>query len=146
VSIGIVLPEIDGEDFVNGYYLSGKNGELLRSLLRDAGISTDHLHVTDAEQDVKAFVELVRPAFIIAFGNEALRVTTKKSGIKKYRGDKLQLHESYGFDCCVYPTYSIQDLRNVPTFKKTMIADLRRTQQQEDPDNINFTYWSSDES
>ena len=141
MNIAIVLPDIDGEDFVNGYYLSGKNGALLKSLLKDAGINQDDCHVTDATQtDIKEFIEHIRPDHILAFGNDALNVLTKKSGIKKYRGQTLPLHESYGFTCNVYPTYSVADLRNVPTFKRTILADLRNTQKGES-DAVSFEFW-----
>jgi hypothetical protein len=139
----IVLPDINGEDFINGYYLSGKNGELLKSLLVDAGIKINDCYVTDATQpDLKEFIDRKRPGYIIAFGNDALNVLTKKSGIKKYRGQTLPLHESYGFTCNVYPTYSVVDLRNIPTFKRTILADLRNTQKGES-DSVSFEFWEA---
>ena len=135
----IVLSRPGMGDIIEEKLMSGKDGIVLRQLLKDSGINPeecsyalwDHLPGPP-----------YKPELIIAMGNEALKGLTKKSGIKKYRGQTLPLHEIYGFTCTVYPTYSVSDLRNVPTFRRTMIADLRNTQQGES-DLVKFTFWES---
>jgi len=126
-------------DLIEEKLLSGKDGVLLKSLLSDAGIAPEECSYTLWDCYPGASYT---PSIIIAMGNEALKGLTKKSGIKKYRGQTLQLHEALGSPCSVYPTYSIQDLKNVPTFKKTIIADLRNTQQGES-EAVAFEFWES---
>jgi uracil-DNA glycosylase family 4 len=150
----LVLSKPGKGDYIEGKLLSGKDGDLILQLFQDAGLKTREFSFTSAVDSEDATfdecfnrleqsVRQIKPFYIIAMGNTAMNFLTKKSGIKKYRGDKLSLHESYKFNCFVYPTYSIDDLRNVPTFKKTIIADLRNTQHQEDPEQIEFIYWSN---
>lgn len=150
----LVISEVPGEDYVNEKLLSGKEGELILKLFTDAGLKAREFSFAaaiDCEDSsfgecvyrLKILIDNTKPDYIISMGNTALVALTKKSGIKKYRGQTLPLHESFGFSCSVSPTYSISDLRNVPTFRRTMIADLRNTQQQGDPDTVEFEYWTS---
>lgn len=148
----LVISGAGGEDYINEKLLSGRDGEIILKLFMDAGLKSKEFSYATAIDNRDAHpnecfprllrtVETVKPEYIIAMGNVALTSLTKKSGIKKYRGDKLNLHEIFKFECPVYPTYSVQDLRNVPTFKRTIIADLRNTQKQDSSDEIQFSYW-----
>jgi uracil-DNA glycosylase len=151
----LVVSEAASEDFINGRLLSGVDGDLVMRLFSDSGLKmmefsyATAFDVQEGENDagckdrLAATIREIRPQYIISMGNDALQFLTKKSGIKKYRGNKLSLHESYGFECFVYPTYSTRDLRNVPTFKRTIIADLRNTQQGES-DMVKFEFWHAD--
>lgn len=149
----LVISEVSGEDYINEKLLSGREGELIFKLFTDAGLKAKEFSFAaaiDCEDSsfsecvyrLKMLIDNTKPDYIISMGNTALVALTKKSGIKKYRGQTLSLHESFGFPCIVYPTYSITDLRNVPTFKRTMVADLRNTQQHDEADAIEFSYWS----
>lgn len=135
----VALSEACMGDYVEGRLVSSKEGTLLRSLLANAGIDSEECSFALWDNYPKSY----SPTCIIAMGNEALKGLTKKSGVKKYRGQTLPLHESYGFTCSVYPTYSISDLKNVPMYRKTIVADLRNTQQGES-EAVQFTYWETE--
>lgn len=91
----------------------GPSGELLDSMLRDAGINRNDCYLTNvlkfrppdndlrrlneidvslAQSTVELFDELdvVQPNCILALGNTALQALTGKSGIKTYRGSVLR--------------------------------------------------------
>jgi len=150
----LVVSSATSEDFINGRLLSGVDGDLVMKLFKDAGLKMREFSyaaafdVQEGDDDsgckdrLASTIRIVAPQYIISMGNVALQYLTKKSGIKKYRGDKLSLHESYGSTCFVFPTYSTSDLRNVPTFRRTIVADLRNTQKQKDAEAIEFEYWN----
>jgi uracil-DNA glycosylase len=134
----IVLSQPGSGDIIEEKLMSGKDGVVLRQLLKDGGIDPE-----ECSYALWDHLPELTCTLIIAMGNEAMKGLTKKSGIKKYRGDKLSLHESYKSTCPVYPTYSVNDLRNVPTFKRTIIADIKNTQQG-NADEIGFEFWNAD--
>jgi hypothetical protein len=137
----LVTSTISGEDFIANRLLSGKAGDLLLQLMIDAGLrSKDFSFASSDIHELNSIVQLLKPEYIIAMGNGALKTLTKKSGMKNHRGKALNLHSSFNYLCPVYPTYSIEDLKNVPTFRKTMVADMRNSQQSE-PNAVNFEYW-----
>lgn len=136
----IVLSEPGSGDIIEEKLMSGKDGVVLRQLLKDAGLKPEECSYALWDYFPGPFY---KPELIIAMGNDALKGLTKKSGIKKYRGQTLPLHESYGFTCNVYPTYSVQDLRSVPTYRRTIVADLRNTQKGES-DTVAYTMWEND--
>jgi uracil-DNA glycosylase len=148
----LVISQVCGEDLINERLLSGREGEIIMSLFKDAGLKAREFSFAAAvdQKDppddaclyrLRRTIKYINPEYIIAMGNVALHVLTKKSGIKNYRGTRMDLREVHGIECPVYPTYSVQDLRNVPTFKRTIIADLRNTQKQDSSDDIQFSYW-----
>jgi uracil-DNA glycosylase family 4 len=152
----LVIPTPSGGDYIEGKLLSGKDGNLLLGLMMDSGlrakdfsfasaIDCEEATIEDCRDRLKKTINLTNPEYIIAMGNTTLMSLTKKSGIKKYRGDKLRLHELYESNCCVYPTYSLDDLRAVPTYRRTITADFRNSQQGE-AEAVEFTYWRSYDS
>ena len=140
----VVLSKLSGEDYISEHLLAGKDGDLIKVLLKDAGLDYTNFSFANCESIyLRGLINDARPACIIAMGNEAMKELTKKSGMKNHRGKILNLHPSFNYLCSVYPTYSVEDLKNVPTFRKTIVADLRNTQQGE-PETVEFEYWSND--
>jgi DNA polymerase-1 len=83
---------------------------------------------TPSNADIKACrsyleqeVELVKPRFILALGNEALLATTGKSGITKYRGRSWP--GPHGVE--VIPTISPSAVNRNPGQRPGFVADLR---------------------
>lgn len=136
----VALSQPGSGDRLEERLLSGKDGVVLKLILKDAGL--DPQECSYSLWDHIPWKEY-SPTRIIAIGNEALRGLTKKSGIKKYRGQVLTVHESIGSAALVYPTYSIKDLRNVPTYLRTMIADIRNARERDTEDTVAFEYWTA---
>lgn len=116
---------------------SGKYQEELEGLLTEVGIELEECYFTAASKcrsfevnpsprDVKACrpfldaeIELIKPKWILAFGNEALLSTTGHSGIMKYRGRPI---DKGGYS--VFPTISPSAVKRNPGQKPAFMADL----------------------
>lgn len=115
----------------------------LETQLRDAGIEPETIYFTNALKcrnfertpsrgDIKtcksyldAEIELIKPKFILALGNEALAATTGHSGIMKYRGKSI---DKGGYT--VIPTISPSSVKRNPGQLEGYLADLRFFAQQ----------------
>lgn len=80
-----------------------------------------NLDVKTCRQYLDREIELVKPKFILTFGNEALLAVTGRSGITKYRG-RLYEHAS---GAKVVPTIASASVRRNPGQRPGYMADLR---------------------
>lgn len=79
------------------------------------------LDIKTCKEYLDAEIQLVKPKFILAFGNEALAATTGKSGITKYRG-KIWTH---GSGAKVIATISPSSVKRNPGQRPGYMADVR---------------------
>lgn len=118
---------------------SGKFRAEIEGHLSEVGLSTKNIYYTSAVKcrnfdrdpsntDVKKCktyldqeIEMVKPKFILALGNEALLATAGKSGITKYRG-KIFKHPS---GARIIPTISPSAVKRNPGQLGGFMADLR---------------------
>lgn len=80
-----------------------------------------NLDVKTCKTYLEQEIDLVKPKFILAFGNEALLATTGRSGITKYRG-RVWDHPS---GAKVIPTVASASVRRNPGQRPGYMADLR---------------------
>jgi len=117
---------------------SDKYQELVDEALGEVGIDSSLCFYTAAikcrswetepgKTDVKtcakylhAEIELIKPKWILAFGNEALQALTGNSGIMKYRGRVIE-REGYS----IIPTLSPASIQRNPGQRQGWLADLR---------------------
>ncbi len=117
---------------------SGRYQEALENQLKEVGFPIEDVYFTQAlkcrnfdlnasNTDIKACkshldreIAAVKPEYIIALGNEALRATTGNSGIMKYRGRVI---EKNGYK--VIPTVSPSAVARNPGQLPGYMADLR---------------------
>jgi len=138
---------------------TGLEGDLLRSLLADAGFVPEDLAYAPAlrcgvkrpaiPQEIDACRPLlaadiarVRPEVIVALGDVALRSLTKLGGIKTKRGGSYPLHPSFQYTCEVYPTYAPFNVTKSPYLRTTILSDLRRVRDSATPEpKIPWSWW-----
>jgi len=151
----IVVSQPDKRDDVEGMIYASKNGKLLKGLLLEAGIADYTITgatrcapttwLTGDEDKCNIHLKKVLHAkewdAIIALGNAALRVLTKKSGMKKWRGKPIPLHKDYSKDCLIMATYGIEDYLEYPTYRNIIVRDLRNSLEKGEPDAVEFIRW-----
>lgn len=156
----IVVSEPDKRDDLDGVLYTSRNGKVLKELLKDAGI--DSYTITgatrcapttylkgDPEQCRTHLIPLIQSkpwTAIIAMGNIALKTLTKKSGIKKWRGKAITIHNSYGITREVFATYGVEEFLESPTYRNIMVRDLRNSLEKGEPDAVEFVRWKHGES
>ena len=134
--IMVVVDSPSRVDDESGIPYSGKNGKMINQLLEDSGITnyyqTYAVHCrkpgdkepTKSEINACKYwlnkeIELVKPKFILIFGNIALQALLDTKGIKKARGKPIKV------DNIVYfPTYSVTHVLHDPSLLSVIEADL----------------------
>jgi uracil-DNA glycosylase family 4 len=152
-SILIVFSSPSGADDIHGGYdENAKESRLLKSILTDAGLSSEHTSIGYATRcygrkanssdidacraHLKSQIEALQPSAIIALGQDALKSLTKLSGVKDKRGGSFPLHAVFGYECLVYPTYGLDEIIRVPTFRKVVTSDFRRVRDKDMPEDF----------
>jgi uracil-DNA glycosylase len=160
--IMLVCEAPGGKEDLLGSVLIGKSGQLLDSLLQDAGISLHTVFKTNAircrpprnrkplpgeieqcRSHLKAEIHRVKPKAIVAMGDLALQALCKKSGVGDKRGKDLRLHGTFEYDVPVWVTYSPKLILMQPLSRATIINDLRRTKDgTQGPEEIEWEEWA----
>lgn len=115
----------------------GSSQKYLLDALENAGFSEDEFAFTGAvkcrafesqpsrisirecKKYLDAEIEILKPEYILALGNEALTATTGHSGIMKYRGKMI---EKNGID--IFPTIAVGAAQRAPSQEMGFKADL----------------------
>lgn len=158
----VVVPNPTAEQDLEGDIVSGVHGRLLSNLLCDAGFKAEDYTITSAlrcgipgdyqkttesiescRSHLRKTIHEIRPQKIIAFGDISLRALCRTSGLKTKRGTSLPLHPEFAWECEVYPTYSLSDIQRVPTYRRTVIADLRNANREDEADLVDFIFWET---
>jgi uracil-DNA glycosylase family 4 len=142
-------------DAYEGKALKGDIGTALDVLLRDAGFELKDIRFTNAVRcevplgrgaatneidacrtHLKTEIHTVKPCVIIALGDTALRALCKVSGITPKRGTQQTLHELFEYPCPVFPTWHPMQVLRYPQLRATVLADLRRARDCDEPPDI----------
>jgi uracil-DNA glycosylase family 4 len=149
-----VLPQPSAYEDLTGELDSSTGvGRLLRSICSDAGFRDEDVSIAFAtrcrtasndtatgkdidacREHLSAQIKRIKPVAIVALGNEALRALCKSSGIKDKRGSSFPLHMGFDYACEVWPTYSVDEIIRVPTFRSVVTSDLRRVRDRNLPE------------
>jgi DNA polymerase I-like protein with 3'-5' exonuclease and polymerase domains/uracil-DNA glycosylase len=158
----IVLDKVTSEADLAGTYFGGKTGRLLRDILERSNLTPEDVTVTsstrcmgdyfhnDRERNRLQFVQSVgnldRFSLVIALGDEAFSLLTLKSGVKQHRGKEFHLHKSYGVGRTIWPTYGLDLVRRVPTFKPVVESDISRAiSSARVSESIDWEWWDGQE-
>lgn len=158
----IVLDEVASEYDLNATYYAGKSGQLLDGILEDAGLRREDCTVvgltrcygTPEREQISLCVDLHLKKLvnerlfstIIATGDSGLGVLTGKSGLKDKRGQSFPLHKRFEVDGTVWPTYSLQLVRRVPTYRGVVSADIRRAvSSSRSSEELKWEWWDGQE-
>lgn len=147
------------QEDVSGEPFQGRAGKLLDAMLANAGL--DDVTITNAVRcrppknrkplpgEINACkpwlledITAIGPDAIVALGDTALRSLTGRSGIGKYRGQRLALHKSFGLDIPVYCSYHPAYVLRVPTAQATVEADFRGVAQRDREESVVVWKWA----
>jgi len=150
-----------GSDDTLGACFTGKHGRLLDELLTQSGFDPSNVRITNAvrcqtadklkpmPESVNACrpylrdeIHAVQPKIIIALGDTALQSLCKTSGVSVKRGTRMLLHDDFGFQCEVWPTYDPGHVLRLPNARAVVLADLRRARDSAIPeDDVRWEWW-----
>jgi uracil-DNA glycosylase family 4 len=159
----VVCEAPSGKEDLLGGILVGKGGQLLDSLLGDAGISIHTVFKSNAVRcrpprnhkplpgeietcrgHLKAEIHRVKPKQIVAMGDIALKSLCKKSGVSNKRGKDISLHSYFEYTCPVWVTYSPKLILMQPLARTTIVNDLRRVKDGIlGPEEIEWKWWDT---
>lgn len=133
------------DEDTQGVPFVGKSGRLLRGMLADAGYKPEDWYVTNAVRchtprnrpptpdevaacrpRLREEIQRVRPTGIIALGDVALRSLCGPRALSSARGGSVPLHNFFGYECPVWPTYHPAYVVRVPQVRTTVVTDLTR--------------------
>jgi uracil-DNA glycosylase family 4 len=142
----MIIGEAPGENESNtGRVFSGRAGQLLDTLLTEAGLDRDEVYVTNVVkcrppenrrpdrvefESCRLYLEReaaeVDPRWVLLLGNAALQAVAKKSGITTKRGVRLEIKDPVWAEREVMATFHPAYILRNPGQHSTLAEDVKR--------------------